>query len=145
MKLSELNTDKALDALCELTPYISNIAEDNNVVSALDAIMPEENEEQAKEGEQAKENGFAATFRIMSGFSRMIPVLLKTHRSDVYGILSITNEKPVSEIASQPINDTIRQVREAFQDSELISFFKSSVQRVKTERSAPSAISHDSE
>lgn len=145
MKLSELNTDKALDALCELTPFVANIAEDEQIISALDAIMPKENEEQAKEGEQAKENGFAATFRIMSGFSRMIPVLLKTHRSDVYGILSITNEKPVSEIASQPINDTIRQVREAFQDSELISFFKSFTQRAKTKLSAPSATSRDSE
>ena len=31
MKLSELSTDRALDVLCELTPYISNIASDEKM------------------------------------------------------------------------------------------------------------------
>lgn len=41
MKLSELSTDRALDTLCEMTPYIANIMGDEKIVSALSSAMPQ--------------------------------------------------------------------------------------------------------
>ena len=35
MNLSELSTDRALDVLCELAPYIDHITSDQEVVSTI--------------------------------------------------------------------------------------------------------------
>lgn len=129
MRLSELSTDKALDVLCELTPYVSNIASDDAVVGAVGKIV-----------DTSKDlNLYGKGLLLVERMGEIVPVLLKTHRSDVYGVLSVMNERTAAEIASQPVRDTIQQVREMFQDSELLSFFKSSAQQEQTEHSAPSA------
>lgn len=131
MKLSELGTDKALDVLCELTPYASNIASDEAVVSAIGKIM-----------DTSKDlNLYGKGLLLVERMGEIVPVLLKTHRADVYGILSAMNERPVAEIAAQKLMDTMEQVRDLFQDEELVSFFKSSAQQEQTVPSAPSASS----
>ena len=113
MKLSELSTDQAADVLCELSPYIDNITHDEAIVSEIGKV---ENFEGG-----ITQQGLAV---IWAGrISRLIPTLLKTHRADMYGILSIINEKPVEEIARQNIKDTIQQVKDAIQDEDLVSFF----------------------
>lgn len=137
MKLSELSTDLALDVLCELTPHVSNIMEDEQIISALSGILPKQ-----QNGEQVEEqDGLAFCFSMIGGLTKMAPVLLKTHRADVYNILSVMNEKTVEEISTQHITDTIRQLREVLQDNELLSFFKSFARRAQNEQSAPSAAS----
>lgn len=129
MKLSELSTDRALDVLCELTPYIANITNDEELVSTLGRKM-----------DNSTETNLYGQFALLAGrIGEITPMLLKAHRCDVYGILSILNEKPAAEIAAQPVTETLRQVREVFQDTELIRFFSSSVRREQTGSSAPSA------
>ena len=39
MKLSELSTDKALDVLCELTPHIKNITDDEAATSSIGKVL----------------------------------------------------------------------------------------------------------
>ena len=136
MKLSELTTDRALDVLCELTPSVSNIIEDDEVVNALSAAMPK------NDGDES--NPFTYGIRFVGKIGSIIPVMLKKHRADVYHVLSVLNKMTVGEIAEQPVHETMRQVREAFQDNELLSFFKSYMQRAQNEQSAPSADSQDS-
>ena len=135
MKLSELSTDRALDTLCELTPYLSNIASDATVVSAVGKVV-ENNKEL---------NTYGYALLLAERMGEITPVLLKTHRPDVYGILSVLNEKSTEEIAAQSVKETLRQIREAFQDTEFLSFFKSSVRQGKSGPSAPSAPSPVSE
>lgn len=143
MKLSELSTDRALDVLCELTPYVSSIFGDEKVIVALDGAMPKKKDagESKKKKTDAPDDAgsFSVGVRTMSGLVGIAPLLLKTHRPDVYGILAVLNEKTVQEVASQPVGDTIRQVKDVFRDSELLDFFKSSAQQEKTEPTAPSA------
>lgn len=129
MKLSELSTDKALDVLCELTPYVSNIASDDAVVGTVGKIVDTDKDI----------NLYGKGLLMVERLGEIIPVLLKNHRPDVYGILSVMNERPAAEIAAQKIMDTIQQVRELFRDPELLSFFKSSAQQERSEPSAPSA------
>lgn len=130
MKLYELSTDRALDALCEIAPAAANIMGDTEIISALELVT-------AKNEEESQSN-FAYGLKIVGEIGKMAPVLLKSHRSDVYTILSVTNEKPIAEISSQPIRETVLQLREVLQDGDLMSFFKSSVRRARSELSAPS-------
>lgn len=131
MKLSELSTDKALDVLCELTPYASNIASDEAVVSAIGKIV-----------DTSKDlNLYGKGLLLVERMGEIIPVLLKTHRADAYGILSVMNERPVAEIAAQKLTETMRQVRELFRDEEFVAFFRSSARQGQTAPSAPSASS----
>ncbi len=131
MKLSELSTDRALDVLCELTPYVSNIASDDAVVRAVGKIVDT--------GDNI--NLYGKSLRLVERLGEIVPALLKDHRSDVYGILSVMNERPAAEIAAQKLVDTIRQVREVFQDEDLLAFFKSSARQAQSEPSADSAAS----
>lgn len=135
MKLSELSTDKALDALCELTPYVSNIVSDEKMVDVVGRVI--ENAETL--------NVFGKALVLTERIGEIVPVLLKTHRPDIYGILSVVNQKEQREIAAQPAAETIRQVRELFGDRDLLAFFASSVRQAQTEPSAPSADSPGSE
>ncbi len=146
MKLSELSTDRALDTLCEMTPYIANIMGDEKIVSALSSAMPQ-NPDGADQTEKKddEKSSFSVGVQMMSGLANMAPILLREHRPDVYGILSAMNETSANKIATQKLTDTIKQVREVFQDDELLSFFKSSVRREKTAPSVPSAASPVSE
>lgn len=129
MKLSELSTDRALDVLCELTPYVSNVASDEALVSAVGKVVKPKDET----------NVYGAGLMLMERMGEIVPLLLKTHRPDVYGILSALNEKSTVEIAGQPVCETVRQIKDVFRDSELLDFFKSSARQAQTEPSVPSA------
>ena len=131
MKLSELSTDKALDVLCELTPYIKNITDDEAATSSIGKVL-----------DDGQGLNLYGRFMLLAGWvGDFIPVLLRTHRADVYGILSVMNERPVEEIASQKLIDTMAQVRELFRDEDFVSFFKSPAPQGQIEQSAPSAAS----
>ncbi len=131
MKLSELSTDKALDVLCELTPHIKNITDDEAATSSIGKVL-----------DDGQGLNLYGRFMLLAGWvGDFIPVLLRTHRADVYGILSVMNERPVEEIASQKLIDTMAQVRELFQDEDFVSFFKSFAPQEQIEQSAPSAAS----
>ena len=129
MKLSELNTDQALDALCEMTPYISNIVADEAVVNAVGKML--DNSQPL--------NLMGKSLLLANRMTEAVPLLLKTHRPDVYGILSVMNGKSVKQIAAQPVLDTMRQTAELFRDEDLLSFFRLSAQPGPAPRSAPSA------
>ena len=63
----------------------------------------------------------------------VIPLLLKTHRHDIYAILSIVGEKSVEDVAAQNIMATMWQMKELLNDKELVSFFKSWAHGVESE------------
>lgn len=119
MKISELSTDKGLDVLVELTPYVANIATSESL-----------NREIRKLAETKVADLKSRLQQIVFGadmYSRLIPILLKERRNDVYGIIAVLNEKPVDEIAGQNIMQTIAQIREIFSDRDFLDFFKSFV------------------
>lgn len=114
MKLSQLSTDDALNVMCELTPYISNIASDESVMKII--------------GKAVSTDGMTkigVTLAAADRFTKLVPVLLKTHRDDVYGIVATVNSMDVEDIKKQNVLKTMIQVKEVFQDKELIGFFKS--------------------
>ena len=113
-KLSELTTDECADVLCELTPYIVNIVSDKEIMDAV--------------GKAVDKNTITQVGIMLLGAQKItavIPLLLKTHRPDIYSILSIVVEKSWDEVAAQTVMVTMWQMKELLNDKELVSFFKS--------------------
>lgn len=115
MRLSELSTDRATDVLCELTPYIANIVSDEELLEEL------------KKAVDRKDIVNKAQWLAVGAekITKIIPILLKKRKEDVFGILAVINEKTVEQIAKQNILVTLKQAKTAFKDKELIDFFKS--------------------
>jgi hypothetical protein len=122
MKFSQLTTDKALDVLCEITPYIANIATDDELMAVI--------------GKAVKREGMTRAGVLLLGaekLTKMVPVLLKTHRDDVYGVVAAVNGKTVDEIREQNFIKTTAQIVEVIKDKELLDFFKSCAEPMKDE------------
>ena len=122
MKFSQLTTDKALDVLYEITPYIANIATDDELMAVI--------------GKAVKREGMTRAGVLLLGaekLTKMVPVLLKTHRDDVYGVVAAVNGKTVDEIREQNFIKTTAQIVEVIKDKELLDFFKSCAEPMKDE------------
>lgn len=114
MKLSELSTEKALDVMCQATPYIANIVGDSDLLSSLEEKL----------GGEKKSIAELYTYGAQK-IAQLIPILLKNHRDDVFGLLAVLNDMEPKDIAVQGFTRTLEQIRSAVQDKELIDFFKS--------------------
>ena len=115
MRLSQLTTDRAADVLCELTPYVANIVSDEDLLAEL------------KKAVDAKDIQNKAQYLAIGAekITKILPILLKKRKNDVFGLLAVINERTVDEIAKQNILVTLKQAKTAFKDKELIDFFKS--------------------
>lgn len=122
MKLSELSTERAADVLCEVTPYIANITGDKALLDEL-AIKFD-----SKGKSVAERYTFSA-----HKYAQLVPILLKDHRADVFGVLAALNETTAEQIGKQKVMETIKQVGELFRDKELLDFFKSFGREEKSE------------
>lgn len=117
MKISELSTDKALDIICEITPFVDEIATDEELISTL------------KEKVKLPEGATRADMLKIGAdkINKIVPIILKKKRAAVYGILAALNESSIEKISKQSMISTAKQIKEAVGDKELIDFFKSCV------------------
>ena len=115
MKLSQMTTDKATDVLCEIAPYFMNIVTDEELVGELKSAI-----------DFKETNTMAEKIALTVGkISKILPILLKKRKTDLFGILGALNEKSVEEIAKQNILKTMSQIKDISKDKELLGFFKS--------------------
>lgn len=114
MKFSQLSTDRAADVLCQMTPYIANITGDKALLDTL-------REKLKKEGTSAAELYVFAAKK----YASLVPILLKGHREDVFGILAVLNDTTIEKIGAQNILVTMAQIRSVVKDKEIVDFFKS--------------------
>ena len=115
MKLSQISTEKAADILCEITPYVANIATNEDLLAELRNAID-------------KEKANTRAELLLSGaekITKLIPILLRNCRDDLFGILGALNGKTAEEIGAQSFPATMNQVREIIQDKELLDFFRS--------------------
>ena len=121
MKLSEFSTDKAADVLCEISAYALNILTDEEIRDSLKKQTDEEKQQTAGEkyaiGAQK--------------IGQWIPLILKKHREDAFGILAAVNGVAVDAIREQNILVTMRQIRELAEYKNLTDFFKSCASEAK--------------
>ena len=114
MRLSEISTDRAADVLCEITTYVANIVTDEDLIGELKKTI-------SGKAITRAELIALATEKI----NKLIPIVLKKRKADVFGILAVLNEKTVEEIGKQNFLTTMKQVKEIVKDRELLDFFKS--------------------
>lgn len=124
MKISQFTTSEAADVMCELVPAISNIMSDSELMNVLrEKIVIN------------SENGSTVADMVAMGAKKiaaLAPILLKAHKNDVFDILAALNKSTREEIAEQNVMVTMRQIKEAAQDEDLLSFFGSLQQEGKT-------------
>ena len=117
MRLSELSTDRATDLLCEIVPYISNICTDDELLAEI----------KKKIDPNSVANRAEMLLLGVEKVNKIVPILLKTHKGDVFSILGALNEKTPEEIGKQSIITTMMQIRDIAKDRELVAFFTTCV------------------
>lgn len=115
MKISQLTTDEGLDVLCEITPYIGAIIGD-------EALTAELRRKVDIDDSASKAEVYAAG---LDRIAKLMPIIFKTHRADVYGIIAAVNGKSVEEIAAQNVFKTGAEIRDIIKDKDFVDFFKS--------------------
>lgn len=117
MKLSELATDRAADVLCEISVHLLNITADEELLRQVKDTL----------GSTAGKTRAELLLYGIDKIGKIIPLILKKHKTEVFGILAALNGKTPAEIGKQNILVTGAQIREAIKDKELINFIKSCV------------------
>ena len=111
-KLSDLGTDECMDVLCTIAPNIQAIVDDKDITNAL--------------GKAIDKKGLTTAGVLMTAASKLVgavPMLFKTHREDLYNILSSVGGVTVEDIKAQNMLDTMQQTKEILQDKPLLDFF----------------------
>lgn len=113
MKISELNTDQTLDVVCEITPYVGNILEDEELTAELKRKL--------RLGDDvSKAEVYAAGIKKLT---KLVPIVLKKHRADVYGIVAAVNGKTPEQIAEQNGLLTAKEIKDIVTDKAFQDFF----------------------
>ena len=115
MKLSQLSTDRVMDVLCEIATPVTNIMMDEDLVEELKTAV-----------DFNKANTMAEKITLLTGkISKILPIVLKKRKADIFSILASLNDKTIEEIGSQNVIKTMSQIKDIAKDKELLDFFKS--------------------
>jgi hypothetical protein len=122
MKISELTTERAADVLCEVSIYALNILSDKELLASLRMQL------EGTDGDRTKAELIAIASEKVA---ELIPLLLKKHKDDVFGIVAAVNGLTLEQVRQQKIIKTMTAIKEMAQDKDLIDFFKSCVSTEK--------------
>ena len=121
MKLSSFDTEQAFNIMCELAPYLSNIATDAELIAAV-----------SRKIQLDEKTPLRLTLAGIEKMGELLPLLLKGHKEDLFHITAIVNQKSVQQVKEQNILVTMQELRELLRDEDLIGFFKSQAAPAKT-------------
>lgn len=122
MKISELTTERAADVLCEVSIYALNILSDKELLDSLRMQL------EGTDGDSTKAELIAVA---SEKIAELVPLLLKKHKDDVFGIVAAVNGLTLEQVRKQKIIKTMTAIKEMAQDKDLIDFFKSCVSTEK--------------
>lgn len=122
MKISELTTERAADVLCEVSIYALNILSDKELLASLRMQL------EGTDGDRTKAEMIAIASEKVA---ELVPLLLKKHKDDVFGIVAAVNGLTLEQVRQQKIIKTMNAIKEMAQDKDLIDFFKSCVSTEK--------------
>lgn len=122
MKISELTTERAADVLCEVSIYALNILSDKELLASLRMQLD------GTDGDSTKADLIAVA---SEKIAELVPLLLKKHKDDVFGIVAAVNGLTIEQVLQQKIIKTMTAIKEMAQDKDLIDFFRSCVSTEK--------------
>lgn len=109
MKLSEMSTEQLAACLCRLAEPIGVLTADEEIAETVKRI-----------GEDKEK----PVYTVLGGAaSKLIPLMLKKHEAETYGILAALTGKSEAELKTQRGLKTIKDAKECF-DKDLLDFFK---------------------
>lgn len=112
MKISEMTNDQAAKALIRISAPIEALCNDPKLDEILETYKA------------TKEEPFFKSVGAL--LPKFITYAIRTHKDDLYEIISTLIGKTVEEVANMNIMDTVKVVRESY-DEVLQGFFTSSV------------------
>lgn len=118
MKISELTTERAADVLCEVSIYALNILSDKELLASLRIQL------EGTDGDSTKAELIAVA---SEKIAELVPLLLKKHKDDVFGIVAAVNGLTLEQVRQQKVIKTMTAIKEMAQDKDLIDFFRSCV------------------
>lgn len=118
MKISELTTERAADVLCEVSIYALNILSDKELLASLRMQL------EGTDGDRTKAEMIAIASEKVA---ELIPLILKKHKDDVFGIIAAVNGLTLEQVRQQKIIKTMTAIKEMARDKDLIDFFRSCV------------------
>lgn len=101
-----MTTEQTFDQMLDLLPYISNVLADPKLRELGQKMRP------GKDGHPAELDSLGA-------MEHVFPVMLTTHREDLYGILAVQMEKTPEEVKKLPFAD----IRQTLQSDSMRAFF----------------------
>lgn len=116
MKISEMTNDQAAKALIRISAPIEALCNDPKLDEMLDTYKA------------TKEEPFFKSVGAL--LPRFIAYAIKAHKDDLYEIISTLIGKTVEEVGNMNIMETVKVVRESY-DEVLQGFFTSSVKPEK--------------
>lgn len=119
MKLSEMNGEELSVCLCKIAEPIERIGFDKKTTAVFQEIA-----------DMSKDN-MNNIQKASAMIGKYVPLLLGDHREDTFAILAAINGKTVEEIRSQKGMQTIKELKNALADPNLMDFFTSSVRTVE--------------
>lgn len=109
MKLSEMNTEQLAACLCKLAELIGVLTADEEIEAVI---------------KQARDDKGKPVYTVFGGgLAKLVPLMLKKHEKETYGILAALTGKSVAELKGQNGLQTIKDAKDCF-DKELLDFFK---------------------
>lgn len=125
MKLSELKGERAVEVIADLIAPITNIARDADNLKLFHNKL--------NDGETAREAGIRL-------FKERIPVLVKTHKTDILDIISAVDGRNADEMS---ILDIVNNLVDLSNDKEFMSFFLSVVRTAEQPQLTESSANAD--
>ena len=115
MKLSEMTTNQAADALVRIAEPAAEMINDEKVFEAV------------KKGGKLYTKHAAMKDVAAYVMRDIVPLLLKDHRAALYTVLSIMTGKTVKQIGTQLVTETYADIKNSV-DKDLLSFFSFSTE-----------------
>lgn len=115
MKLSEMNGEELSVCLCKIAEPLERIGFDKKTTETFQKIA------------DLSKSGMNNIQKASAMIGKYVPLLLGDHREDTFAILAAINDKTVEEIRSQNGMQTIKELKDALTDPDLMDFFSSSV------------------
>lgn len=117
MKISEMTNDQATEALIRISTPLSNICEDDEMLSLMDDLQA------------------MGDMNLLTAIGRLLPKIvtyaLKKHKADVYEIVGALQMVATHEVGNMNFAETIKAFRDSYDDV-LAGFFTDSVRQIRS-------------
>ena len=102
MKISEMTNDQAADVMIRLADPIGSLCDDEEAVAMIDEYKKE-----------MRKPVFYVVGRLIP---RLVAYFMKNHKAEIYQIVSILSGEPVQTIGKKPFPETVKVIRESYDD-----------------------------